>query len=66
MVINYCINCKHYTLQETDKAHMGKCLMSQQICLVTGTPKTYDELSYCSTMRIGKCGYDADLFEPKA
>jgi len=66
MAINYCINCKHYTLQETDKKSMGKCQMSTDLCLVTGKPKSYAELSFCSTMRIGRCGYEAVLFEPKA
>jgi hypothetical protein len=35
-------------------------------CLVTGKKKQYDDLSFCSTMRIMSiCGPDAKLFEAK-
>ena len=61
-----CINCKHYTLDGTSLAHLGRCIKSAEICLVTGKQKAYDDLSFCSTMRIAPiCGPDAKLFEAK-
>jgi hypothetical protein len=61
-----CIQCKHYTLEGTSAAHLGKCMKTADECLVTGKQKQYDELSYCSTMRIMSiCGPDAKLFEAK-
>jgi hypothetical protein len=61
-----CINCKHYALEGTSAAHLGKCMKTADECLVTGKQKQYDELSYCSTMRIMSiCGPDAKLFEAK-
>jgi len=60
-----CIQCKHYTL-ESMAAHLGRCLKSGDICLVTGKQKPYEDLSFCSTMRIKKeCGPEAKLFEAK-
>lgn len=61
-----CINCKHYTLEGTSSAHLGKCMKTADECLVTGKQKQYDELSFCSTMRIMSiCGPEAKLFEAK-
>lgn len=61
-----CINCKHYALEGTSAAHLGKCMKTTDECLVTGKKKQYDDLSFCSTMRIMSiCGPDAKLFEAK-
>jgi hypothetical protein len=57
-----CIVCKHYTLEGT-KASLGKCLRSTEVCLVTGETKTYEDLSFCSTMRISRCGPEGKFFE---
>ena len=61
-----CIDCKHYTLEGTSIAHLGRCMKTDDMCLVTGKRKVYEDLSFCSTMRIKLiCGPDAKLFEPK-
>lgn len=61
-----CINCKHYTLEDTSLAHLGRCMKNADMCLVTGKKKAYSDLSFCSTMRIVRdCGPDAKLFEAK-
>jgi hypothetical protein len=68
MDTKFCIQCKHYTLENTSAhvPHLGRCMKSAEICLVTGKQKQYDDLSFCSTMRIKPvCGPDAKLFEAK-
>lgn len=66
MDTKFCINCKHYALEGTSAAHLGRCMKTADECLVTGKKKQYDDLSFCSTMRIKKeCGQDALLFEEK-
>jgi len=68
MDTKFCIQCKHYTLENTSAhvPHLGKCLKSAEICLVTGKQKAYSDLGFCSTMRIKKeCGPSALLFEAK-
>jgi len=66
MDTKFCINCKHYTLEDASAAHLGRCLKSAEICLVTGKQKAYSDLGFCSTMRIKPdCGPDAKLFEAK-
>lgn len=66
MDTKFCVNCTHYTLEGGSLAHLGRCLKSAEICLVTGKKKPYDDLSFCSTMRIHPtCGPDALLFEAK-
>lgn len=66
MDTKFCIQCKHYTLEDTSAAHLGRCLKTADGCLVTGKQKAYSDLSFCSTMRIHPtCGPDALLFEAK-
>jgi hypothetical protein len=68
MDTKFCINCKNYTLENTSAhlPHLGRCLESADMCLVTGKQKAYSDLSFCSTMRIMSiCGPDAKLFEAK-
>lgn len=66
MDTKFCINCKHYTLEDTSVAHLGRCMKTADMCLVTGKQKAYSDLSFCSTMRIMSiCGPDAQLFEAK-
>ena len=70
--MNYCVNCKHYVLQDiAAKANMpelGRCLKTSVISPVTGQPTPEDKLEFCSIKRMPydkDCGISALLFEGK-
>ena len=64
-----CINCKHHVVDpDVPKSKYARCGYNRPVSLVDGQPVPVNDLSFCSSQRIGfisklNCGTEGQFFE---
>ena len=64
-----CINCKHHVVDvDVPKSKYTRCGYNRPVSLVDGQPVPVNDLTFCSSQRIGRfnstvCGIEGQFFE---